>query len=65
MKWLAWLWAHRTKIVGILAMGVGYAQNNLAQLGHVLPPSWHGVLIAAFGIITFCIGLYNSIAAAQ
>lgn len=55
-----WLWCHRTKIAGALGMGAGFAQNNLAQLGHVLPPQWHGILIAALGMIVFCIGLFNS-----
>lgn len=60
MTRLQWLWAHRTKVAGIL-MGVGAAiQSTLAQYGHVIPAKWHGALLGTAGMITFLIGLYNT-----
>lgn len=62
MKWLAWLGAHKTKIVGICGIVAGCTQNYLeANNIAFLPAKWHGVLVASFGAITFMVGLYNSI----
>lgn len=61
----AWTWSHRTKVLGGAAVGIGYAQNNLAQLGHVLPDSWSGVILGVFGVLAFAIGLYNTFANPQ
>lgn len=54
------VWRHRTKIIGGLGMAAGFAENNLAQLGHTVPERYHGVLLSALGMIVFCVGLYNS-----
>lgn len=61
--WLKRAWQHRTKIIGGIAMAAGYAQNNLAQLGHVLPEKYHGMILSGLGVLVFFIGLYNSAAA--
>lgn len=55
-----WLLCHRTKIVGGLGMAAGYAENNLAQLGHVIPDQYRGSIVAALGAIVFIIGVINS-----
>ena len=60
--WFAYLISHRTKALGIAAVAVAYGQNNLGQLGHVLPAHWQGVLLGAFGVAAFCIGLINTLA---
>ncbi len=60
-----WLWSHRTKVLGMLAVAVGYGQNNLMQLGHVLPAKWTGAILAGFGVLAFLIGLYNTLANSQ
>lgn len=59
--WLKWVWCHRTKTIGMLGMGAGYVENHLAQLGHVVPDSWRGVIVSSLGMIIFCVGLYNSL----
>jgi hypothetical protein len=56
------VWGHRTKAVGIATGLAGGIQQLLAQYGHVLPVSWHGALLAAAGMLTFLVGLYNSFA---
>lgn len=56
------IWCHRTKAIGVLA-GIGATiENTLAQYGHVIPQRYHGLLLGIAGMITFCIGLYNSFA---
>jgi hypothetical protein len=57
-----WVWSHRTKVLGIAAVAVAYVQNNLGQLGHLLPEAWQGVILAFFGVLAFLIGLYNTFA---
>lgn len=62
MNIFVWLWDHRTKAIGVLGVVAGCTQsylesNNIA----FLPQKWHGVLVAGFGAITFCVGMYNSI----
>lgn len=54
------LWCHRTKLLGAIAMAAGYAENNLAQLGHVIPDRYRGALLSGLGVIVFLVGLYNS-----
>jgi hypothetical protein len=61
--WWAWGWGHRTKVLGMAAVGVGYGQNNLAQLGHVLSAKWQGAILGTFGVLAFLLGLYNTFAA--
>jgi hypothetical protein len=53
-------WSHRTKIAGMIGIGAGFAQNHLADIGYLIPPHWHGILVASLGMVVFCIGLYNS-----
>lgn len=60
--WWRWLWSHRTKALGVLAVGVGYGQNNMALLGHVLSIRWQGIVLGVFGVLAFLIGLYNTYA---
>lgn len=57
-----WMKRHRTKVLGMAAVAVGYCQNNLAQLGHLLSPQWQGRILMAFGVAAFFIGLYNTFA---
>ncbi len=64
MNWLkaklAYIWLHRTKALGI-ATGIGAAIENLcAQYGHEIPAKYRGILLGIAGMITFCIGLYNT-----
>lgn len=62
MNPFTWMWRHRTKCIGILGVIAGCTQNYLeANNIAFLPPKWHGILVAAFGAVTFCVGLYNSI----
>lgn len=61
----AWTWSHRTKVLGLLAVGVAYGQNNLALLGHLLPQAWTGVILGVFGVLAFLLGLYNTFANPQ
>ncbi len=56
-----WVWCHRTKSLGVLAVAVGYGQGHLAQLGDVLPPKWQGKILAGFGVLAFLIGLFNTL----
>jgi hypothetical protein len=60
--WGRWLARHRTKMIGACGVGAGCVQNYLAT-NHiaVLPQKWHGILISAFGMIVFLVGLYNSL----
>jgi hypothetical protein len=58
----ALVWAHRTKLLGLAAVGVAYGQSNLAQLGTIIPPKYQGILLGAFGVAAFFIGLYNTLA---
>jgi hypothetical protein len=57
----SWVWRHKTKVLGGAAVGVAYGQNNLAQLGHVIPPAWQGGILAGFGVLAFIIGLCNTL----
>jgi hypothetical protein len=61
-RWLKWLNSHKTKVLGGAAVGVAYVQNNLAQVGHFLSPKLQGVILGAFGVAAFLIGLYNTFA---
>lgn len=57
-----WIWAHRTKCIGILGVVAGCTQSYLESNDIAfLPQKWHGVLVGGFGAITFCVGLYNSV----
>lgn len=57
-----WAWRHKTKLLGSAAVGVAYAQNNLAQVGKLISPRWEGAILGAFGVLAFLIGLYNQFA---
>jgi len=57
-----WVWCHRTKTLGLTAIGIAYAQNNLAQIGHLLSPKLQGAILAVFGVAAFVIGLVNTFA---
>jgi hypothetical protein len=57
----AWVWGHRTKTLGLIAGAVAYGEKHLADLGHVLPIKWTGSILGGFAVITFLIGLYNSL----
>jgi hypothetical protein len=59
---LRWCWQHRTKALGLAALGIAYVQNNLAQVGHFMSAQWQGGILAVFGVLAFVIGLYNTFA---
>jgi hypothetical protein len=59
-QWLAWLNAHKTKSLGLAAIGIAYVQNNLAQVGHLLSPKLQGAILGVFGVGAFVIGLVNT-----
>jgi hypothetical protein len=57
-----WIFCHRTKAIGILGIIAGMTQNYLETNNiAILPAHLRGILVATFGMITFLIGLYNSI----
>jgi len=58
---LAWCWKHRTKAVGGIGTAAAYAYANQEQLGLIIPAKSLGHIMLALGIVTFLIGLYNSI----
>jgi hypothetical protein len=66
VRWLSeklkWVWNHKTKVLGLAAIAVGYVQNNLAQVGHLIPLAWQGAVLGFFGVLAFAIGLYNTFA---
>jgi|HubBroStandDraft_6_1064221.scaffolds.fasta_scaffold225558_4 hypothetical protein len=64
-RWLKWLNAHKTKLLGGAAVAVAYVQNNLGQMGHLLSPKWQGVILGLFGVAAFVIGLYNTLAQSE
>lgn len=57
------VWSHRTKILGGLAIGAAFVQNNAAAMGSFIPPKYTGAILAIFGCLAFAIGLFNTIAA--
>ena len=60
--WWHYLAEHRTKVVGICGVVAGCTQNYLESNNIAfIPQKWRGVLVAGFGAITFCVGLFNSI----
>jgi hypothetical protein len=55
------VWAHRTKAIGLLS-GVGAViENTLAQYGHYLPDHWRGVFLGIAGMLTFLVGVFNTL----
>lgn len=59
-----WVWHHRTKTAGIVAIAAGGGENWL-QAHDKLPPfilNHRGLLLAIFGGAVWLIGKYNTIA---
>lgn len=55
-----WIWNHRTKTLGALAIGVAYVQNHLSMLGHFISPAQQAWALGIFGALAFAIGLFNT-----
>lgn len=59
-SWGQFAWCHRTKVVGILTGIAAGIENGMAQYGHEIPLHWRGVILGVAGMLTFCVGLYNT-----
>jgi hypothetical protein len=58
---LAWGWSHRTKAIGGIGTAAAYAYANQEQLGLIIPAKSLGHTMLIIGIVTFLIGLFNTV----
>lgn len=58
--WFAWLWDHRTKAIGVIGAGFGYAYDHQDKLGTFIPVKRMAATMMIVGAVTFGIGLYNT-----
>lgn len=56
----AWVWSHRTKIIGGVGTGASYAYLNQEKLGMFIPARGMAFAAGAIGVVTFTVGLYNT-----
>ena len=55
-----WIWSHRTKVIGTIGTGAGYAACHQDQLGLFLSTAAFGRAMFVIGALTFSIGMYNT-----
>ena len=55
-----WCWSHRTKAIGFLGTGAGYAYLNQDKLGLFIPAKRMAATMMAIGVVTFAVGIYNT-----
>jgi hypothetical protein len=55
-----WLWQHRTKAIGAIGMGFGYAYEHQDMLGNFVPVKRMALTMGIIGGMTFAVGLYNT-----
>jgi hypothetical protein len=61
LTWImVWLWSHRTKAIGAVGMGFGYAYEHQDMLGNFVPVKRMALTMGIIGGVTFTVGLYNT-----
>jgi len=55
MKYLKWIWSHRTKTIGFVSVVLGVLATSTA-----IPEGWLKWFVLANGLVTAAVGFFNS-----